>query len=96
MMTRIFVVEIDREFKDAFERDFSTISIELVSGSKGLMDVEILKPIDHSKTTYSMITRWENQEALSNIFGENWQQPVIPQSMKHYAKSHQVLHFENW
>ncbi len=96
MITRIFTVDIHHDFKDDFEHDFSTLSRELVAGSKGLIDLELLKPSDDTNNKYAMISRWENSDAIENLFGEDWQKAVIPEPMKHYAKSHQIFHFENW
>ena len=93
MIIRIFRVCIDPEFRADFERDFNTISVEAVNSHETSFPCEIGYPTKWNPDEYTMITKWENEEALVAFAGESWNESVIPDGMEKYAKHHSVSHF---
>lgn len=95
MIIRIFEVVIDPKYRNGFERDFKSISVETVKSSKGLISCTIGSPSKWNSDEYTMITVWENELSLIDFAGKNWNQAVIPSGMEKYAKSFNVKHYTN-
>jgi heme-degrading monooxygenase HmoA len=93
MIIRIFRVEFFEEFRNEFERDFISESAQAVKHSKGFISYEIGFPTKWHSNEYSMISKWEDEGALTEFAGVNWNAPVIPERMKKYAKAHHVHHY---
>ena len=95
MKIRVFQVTINLEYRDDFERDFKTISVETVQKNKGLISCQIGGPSKWNPDDYVMVTCWEDETALGEFAGENWNQAVIPEEMQQYPKTFSVAHYEN-
>ena len=95
MIIRIFQVSIRPEYRDDFERDFNSISIDTVQNHKGLISCQVGGPTKWSPDDYVMITCWEDEASLAAFAGENWNQAVIPKEMRKYPKAFSVAHYNN-
>lgn len=95
MIIRIFQVSIHPEYRDEFERDFNSISIETVRNHKGLISCHIGGPTEWNPNDYVMVTCWTNEESLAAFAGENWNQAVIPKEMQKYPKAFSVVHYDS-
>lgn len=93
MIARIFYVEVKRETKDEFERNFEEISVSLVSAQKGLISVDIGPSLSHDQLKYVMISYWSNLDAIKAFVGNEWEEPLIPAGMEKYIKSCSIEHF---
>lgn len=93
MILRIFRVTIKPEYREDFERDFNSISIDMVKNHPGIISYEMGYPTKWNPDEYTLITKWENEEVLEEFVGTNWNESVIPDSMKKYPKKHCVDHF---
>ncbi len=93
MMIRIFQVTIHPEYRDDFERDFNTISVDTVKNHKGLISCHIGGPTKWNPDDYVMVTYWEDEESLVTFAGENWNQAIIPAEMQNFPKSFSVAHY---
>ncbi len=95
MVIRIFQVTINPEYRNEFERDFASISIDTVKNHKGLVSCHIGGPTKWNPDDYLMVTYWEDEASLVEFAGENWNQAIIPESMQKYPKAFTVAHYEN-
>lgn len=95
MMTRIFRVLVEPALQNVFEEKFQTISVSFVKKHCGLISVSIGKSLQNSNE-YMMISVWENQTALKQFAGENWEQAVIPEGMEQFVSECWVHHYENF
>ncbi len=94
MIIRIFQITIHPEFRQHFERDFATISVEAVETQKGFISCEIGKPTQWNRDDYAMITKWADEESLRSFAGDKWNTVVIPNGMNKYVKSSSVVHYD--
>ncbi len=95
MIIRIFQVTIHPEYREDFERDFQTISVDTVKNHEGLLACHIAGPTQWNPDDYVMVTYWKNENSLAAFAGKNWNQTVIPPEMKKYPKSFSVAHYKN-
>src|SRR5690349_16787404 len=95
MIIRIFQVSIHPEYRDEFERDFSTISVDTVNNHKGLISCHVGGPTKCNPDDYVMVTFWEDEASLVEFAGENWNQAVIPNKMQKYPKASSVVHYDS-
>ena len=96
MITRIFRVQIKPELKHQFEAKFADISVQAVTAAKGCSRVAIGKPTKWSPNEYVMITDWQDEQALINFAGTDWNRAVIPPGMEQYVESCSLHHYQNW
>ena len=96
MITRIFRVRIDPSLRTEFEEDFKRVSIAAVQAQDGFISVEIGQPTAWTPDEYVMISRWENEAALRNFVGENWNEAHIPDGMEKYVGECWVHHFREF
>lgn len=94
MITRIFRVKVPQGLQQAFEADFSTLSIDVVESQSGMMSVFVGRPTRWAPDEYVMISTWENEQAIRDFAGERWDQAVIPAEMKKYVADCWVHHYE--
>jgi len=94
MIIRIFQVSIRPEYRDEFERDFNTISIDTVQNYKGLISCHVGGPTKWNPDDYAMVTCWEDEDSLIAFAGDNWNQAVIPKEMQKYPKAFSVVHYK--
>ena len=87
MIIRIFQVSIRPEYRDEFERDFNTISVDAAKNHKGLISCHIGGPTKWNPDDYVMITYWEDEDSLLAFAGKNWNQAIIPTEMQKYPKA---------
>ena len=95
MIIRIFQITINPEYRNDFERDFKSISIETVEKHYGLISCHIGGPTKWNPDDYTMVTIWENEASLEEFAGKNWNQAIIPAEMQKYPKTFKVAHYEN-
>lgn len=95
MIIRIFQVTIHPEYRDDFERDFNTVSVDTVKNHKGLISCHIAGPTKWNPDDYVMVTHWEDEESLVAFAGENWNQAIIPPRMRKYPKTFHVAHYRS-
>ncbi len=95
MIIRIFQVTIHSEYREDFERDFRTISVDTVQNHKGLISCHIAGPTQWNPDDYIMVTYWEDEDSLAAFAGENWNQAVIPPEMERYPRYFSVAHYKN-
>ena len=95
MIIRIFQVTIRPEYREDFERDFNTVSVDTVRNHKGLISCQIGGPTKWNPDDYVMVTFWENEESLAAFAGENWNQAIIPTQMQKYPKAFSVSHYKS-
>jgi len=50
-------------------------------------------PTRWTPNTYSMISRWRDEDALVAFAGPEWNTPVIPAGMEAYGKNLSVEHY---
>ncbi len=93
MILRIFRVEIDPTTRSAFETGFRSLSVEAVMRAPGNLSCEIGMPTRWAPNTYSMITRWRDEDALAAFAGPEWNTPVIPAGMEAFGKKLSVEHY---
>lgn len=93
MILRIFRVEIDPSTRSAFEAGFRSLSVNAVRCAAGNLSCEIGMPTRWTPNTYSMISRWRDEDALVAFAGPEWNTPVIPAGMEAYGKSLSVEHY---
>lgn len=96
MITRIFRVNIDSRLRDEFELKFADISVRAVETKPGFVSSSIGKPTKWAPDEYVMISCWENEQALRNFAGENWQEAVIPAGMDKFVLECAVHHYKTW
>jgi len=75
-------VRIDPNLRDEFERKFADVSVKAVESSRGFITVAIGKPTKWAPHEYVMISQWENEAAIKNFAGEEWNQAYIPRHGK--------------
>lgn len=95
MVIRIFQVTIKPEYRNEFERDFKSISINTVNNHKGLVSCQIGGPSKWNPDNYVMVTCWEDEAALEEFAGVDWNRAIIPTEMQKYPKTFTVAHYEN-
>lgn len=95
MIIRIFQVTIYPEYRSEFERNFKSISVETVKNHKGLISCTLGGPTKWNPDDYLMITSWEDESSLELFAGEHWNQAVIPDEMRKYAKAFDVVHYRD-
>ena len=93
MILRIFRVEIDPSTRSAFEASFRSLSVDAVTQARGNLSCEIGMPTRWAPNTYSMITRWCDEDALAAFAGPEWNTPVIPAGMEAFGKKLSVEHY---
>jgi quinol monooxygenase YgiN len=93
MIFRIFRVEIDPSTRSAFEAGFRSLSVDAVTRAPGNLSCEIGMPTRWAPNTYSMITRWRDEDALVAFAGPEWNTPVIPAGMEAFGKNVSVEHY---
>jgi len=93
MILRIFRVEIDPTTRSAFEAGFRSLSVEAVTRAPGNLSCEIGMPTRWAPNTYSMITRWRDEDALAAFAGPEWNTPVIPTGMEAFGRKLSVEHY---
>lgn len=93
MIIRIFQVPINPEYRDDFERDFKSISIETVKCYQGLTSCHIGGPTKWNPDDYVMVTLWEDEASLENFASVDWNRAIIPVEMKKYPKTYKVAHY---
>jgi heme-degrading monooxygenase HmoA len=96
MITRVFRVRVSREFHQEFEAKFLTVSIPKVQAAQGFVAVTVGRPTQWATEEYVMISSWENEQAVINFAGEQWNQAVIPEGMDKYVAECWVHHYENF
>ena len=95
MIIRVFQVSINPEYRDEFEHDFKTISIDTVKQHKGMISCHIGGPTKWNPNDYVMLTIWENESSLEEFAGAEWNKAIIPTKMKKYPRSYKVAHYKN-
>jgi len=93
MILRIFRVEIDPSTRSAFEAGFRSLSVDAVARAPGNLSCEIGMPTRWAPNTYSMITRWRDEDALVAFAGPEWNTPVIPAGMEAFGRKLSVEHY---
>ena len=93
MILRIFRVEIDPSTRSAFEAGFRSLSVNAVRCAPGNLSCEIGMPTRWTPNTYSMVSRWRDEDALVAFAGPEWNTPVIPAGMEAYGKNLSVEHY---
>jgi quinol monooxygenase YgiN len=93
MILRIFRVEIDPSTRSAFEAGFRSLSVDAVRRAPGNLSCEIGMPTRWAPNTYSMISRWQDVDALVAFAGPEWNTPVIPAGVEAFGKKLSVEHF---
>ena len=93
MILRIFRVEIDPSTRSAFEAGFRSLSVDAVTRAPGNLSCEIGMPTRWAPNTYSMITRWRDEDALVAFAGPEWNTPVIPAGMEAFGRKLSVEHY---
>lgn len=93
MIIRIFRVEIDPATRSAFEAGFRSLSVDAVARAPGNLSCEIGMPTRWAPNTYSMITRWRDEDALVAFAGPEWNTPVIPAGMEAFGGKLSVEHY---
>ena len=96
MITRVFRVQIDPAKKAEFEAKFEDVSIKAVEKQPGFLGVEIGRPTQWKPDEYVMISRWENEAALKEFVGDNWNEAHIPPGMDVFIKECWLDHFYDW
>lgn len=94
MIIRIFRVEIHPEFRQEFEEKFFSLSVEALDNQSGCLSIETGKPVGTMANEYSMISKWQSQEALVDFLGDNWEKAFIPEGMEKFAKNYSVHHYQ--
>jgi heme oxygenase (mycobilin-producing) len=95
MIIRIFEVTIHPEFREEFERDFNTISVDTVNNHQGLISYSIGGPTKWNPDSYAMVTCWKDEDSLIAFAGKEWNQAIIPEQMQRYPKAFRVAHFDS-
>jgi len=93
MITRIFRAKVDANLKDEFAIKFEQVSAALVKTYSGLISINIGKPTKWSPNEYVMISTWENEAALINFAGKDWNKAFIPDGMGKYIVECYVHHY---
>jgi quinol monooxygenase YgiN len=93
VIIRVFRVQIDPAQRAAFERGFTTTSVQAVATARGCLGWELGWPTKWTPDTYVMISRWQNEGALAAFAGAAWNTPVIPDSMAQFVVSCSVEHY---
>jgi quinol monooxygenase YgiN len=93
MIIRIFRIEIDPATRSAFEAGFQSLSVDAVTQSAGNLSCEIGMPTRWSPNTYTMISRWRDEDALVAFAGPEWSAAVIPVGMERFGKNYSVEHY---
>jgi heme-degrading monooxygenase HmoA len=96
MITRIFRVRVPKQFHAEFEERFTTVSLPLVQGARGLISVAIGRPTLWEPEEYVMVSVWQTESDIASFAGERWNQPVIPHGMEQYVSKCWVHHYENF
>ena len=92
MIRRIFKVRIDSNQRDAFERDFASVSVEAAVNREGFLGLEIGKPLRWNPDDYVMIGDWRDEASLVAFASTRWNRAVIPPPMEKYVVSCSVEH----
>jgi heme oxygenase (mycobilin-producing) len=94
MIIRIFEVTIDPSLRTEFERDFATISVEVVEQAEGALSCVIGGPTKWNPDDYAMISTWRDEQALVAFAGADWSRAVIPPAMERYPRKYRVGHYQ--
>ncbi len=95
-ITRIFRVRVPADLRREFEAKFSIVSIQAVNKTAGYISSSILKPTKWTPDEYSMISCWENEDALIAFAGKNWNRAIIPSGMERFVIECWLHHYESW
>lgn len=95
MITRIFRVQIHKEYVADFEKAYEEVSIPLVKSQKGFVSLSTGSPMTKENLEYVMISHWESLEALKKFVGEDWQEALIPKGMEKYVDQCWLHHYES-
>jgi heme-degrading monooxygenase HmoA len=95
VIIRIFQVSIHPEYRSDFERDFNSLSIDSVHNQRGLISCQVGGPTRTNPDDYLMVTCWEDEESLVAFAGEDWNQAVVPVSMRNYPRTVSVVHYQS-
>ncbi|TQV87922.1 antibiotic biosynthesis monooxygenase family protein [Aliikangiella coralliicola] len=94
MITRVFRIQVHKEYVNEFEHDYKNISVPLVKSQRGLLSVETGKTLSEGIDEYIMISRWQDIDMLKAFVGESWQKALIPSGMEKYVQQCWVEHYE--
>lgn len=94
MITRVFRVKVPPALHEDFEAEFCSISIDAVESQEGMVSVFVGRPTHWAPDEYVMISTWEDEQAIREFAGEQWNQAVIPQGMEKYVAECWVHHYE--
>ena len=95
MITRVFRATVPADLQEEFEEKFKEVSVPLVSAQKGLRRVTIGRPMASNPEEFVLISVWEDEGAIAEFVGPDWNEPHIPAGMEHLMIACSVAHYEN-
>jgi len=96
MITRVFRARIDPDLREEWEAKFTDVSVKVVENQPGFVSVWIGRPTAWAPDEYVMISQWEDQAALEDWLGQQWNQAFIPHGMESFIRECWVHHYESF
>lgn len=76
------------------ERMMREISMPLVARQPGMVAFYAGRPVGSNPDEFTMVSRWESQDALRAFAGDDWEQAVIPEPELSNLLEIHVHHYE--
>src|SRR5579859_1652742 len=76
------------------ERMMRELSMPLVEAQRGLIAFYVGRPVGSNADEYTMVSLWEDIEALRAFAGGDWEQAVIPEPERPNLQEVHVHHYE--
>jgi heme-degrading monooxygenase HmoA len=94
MIVRVFRARVRPGMDNEFERMVRELSIPLVDRQRGLIARYSGRPVGGNATEFTMVSIWEDLDALKAFAGEDWEQSVVPEEERAVLAETFVHHYE--
>lgn len=94
MIIRVFRAYVRPGMGETHEHLMREVSMPLVEAQRGLVAFYVGRPIGSSVHEYTMVSLWEDLDALRAFAGDDWEQAVIPEPQRLSLQEVHVHHYE--
>jgi heme-degrading monooxygenase HmoA len=94
VIIRVFRARARAEMGATHERMMRELSMPLVEAQRGLIAFYVGRPVGSNADEYTMVSLWEDIEALRTFAGDDWEQAVIPEPERPNLQEVHVHHYE--
>lgn len=94
VIIRVFRACARPGMSETHEQLMREVSMPLVEAQRGLVAFYVGRPIGSNADEYTMVSLWEDLEALRAFAGDDWEQAVIPEPQRPSLYEVNVHHYE--